>query len=227
MDQSEHRTRWPQGKRVANGGSVGNSLAPGPTAPTPNRTQVHSRLNLLNVRWQRRVLVSHCYPPRELANGEFKTHFCNVCPRWRWPDIGGNALGPPTLTPCFYQITIAAFSFVHSSLIHGIPGTCVQYPGLQGGGALGDALTQGTPAGSLAASAHGGTYSHVAVVGGASGGDRGAASATAAAAVPAGVARRPQARPSLRRAAHLRAVGWRPTRRTGGRVALIAARRGA
>jgi len=54
----------------------------------------------------------------------------------------------------------------------------VQYPGLQGGGAL----TLGTPAGSMAASAHGGTYSHVAVVGGASGEERGAASATAEAA---------------------------------------------
>ena len=32
------------------------------------------------------------YPPRELANGEFETRFCNVCPIWRWPDIGGNAL---------------------------------------------------------------------------------------------------------------------------------------
>ena len=69
-----------------------------------------------------------------------------------------------------------------------IPGTCVQYPDLQGGGALGDALT---PAGSMAASAHGGTYSHVAVVGGASGGERGAASATAAAA-----ARRRRAAPT-------------------------------
>ena len=36
----------------------------------------------------------------------------------------------------------------------------MQYPGLQGGGALGDALTPGTPAGSMATSAHGGTYSH-------------------------------------------------------------------
>ena len=36
-----------------------------------------------------------------------------------------------------------------------IPGTYVQYLGLQGGGALGDALTPGTPAGSMAASAHG------------------------------------------------------------------------
>ena len=62
---------------------------------------------------------------------------------------------------------------------------------LQGGGALGDALTPGTPAGSMAASAHGGTYSHVAVVGGASGGERGAASATAAAA-----ARRRRAAPT-------------------------------
>jgi len=63
-----------------------------------------------------------------------------------------------------------------------IPGTCVQYPGIQGGGALDDALTPGTPAGSMAASVHGGTYSHVVVVRGASGGERGAASATAAAA---------------------------------------------
>jgi len=83
----------------------------------------------------------------------------------------------------------------------------VQYPGLQGGGALGVALTPGMPAGSMAASAHGGTYSHVAVVGGASGGERGAPSATAAAAAPAGVAPSPRARPSLRRAAHLRTAG--------------------
>jgi len=48
-----------------------------------------------------------------------------------------------------------------------MPGTCVQYPGLQG------------------------TYSHVEVVGGASGGERGAASATAAAA-----ARRRRAAPT-------------------------------
>ena len=67
-------------------------MAPGPTAPTPNRTQVHSRFHSLDLRWQRRVHVRHCYPPRELANGEFETHFCNVCPIWRWPDIGGNAL---------------------------------------------------------------------------------------------------------------------------------------
>jgi len=51
MDQSEHRTRWPQGQRVANEGSVGNSLDPGPTAPTPNRTEVHSRCNSLDLRW--------------------------------------------------------------------------------------------------------------------------------------------------------------------------------
>jgi len=56
----------------------------------------------------------------------------------------------------------------------------VQYPGLQGGGALGDASTLGTPAGSIAASAHGGTYSHVAVAGITWGGERGAAAATAA-----------------------------------------------
>jgi len=63
-----------------------------------------------------------------------------------------------------------------------ISGTCVQYPGLQGGGALGDASTLGTPAGSIAASTHGGTYSHAAVAAGAWGGERGAAAATAAAA---------------------------------------------
>jgi len=55
----------------------------------------------------------------------------------------------------------------------------VQHPGLQGGGASGDASTLGAPAGSMAASAHGGTHSHVAVAGGAWGG---AAAATAAAA---------------------------------------------
>ena len=58
----------------------------------------------------------------------------------------------------------------------------MQYPGLQGGGALGDASTWGTPARPMAASAHGGTYSHVAVAGGARGGDRGAAAAKRAAA---------------------------------------------
>jgi len=97
MDQSEHRTRWPKGQRVANGGSVCNSLALGRTVPTPNRTHVHSRLNSLDLRWQRRVHVRHCYPPRELANGEFETRFCNVCPIWRWPDIGGNALTPKSM----------------------------------------------------------------------------------------------------------------------------------
>jgi len=58
----------------------------------------------------------------------------------------------------------------------------VQYSGLQGSGTLGDASTPGTPAGSIAASAHGGTYSDAAVAGRMWGGERGAASATAAAA---------------------------------------------
>jgi len=62
------------------------------------------------------------------------------------------------------------------------PGTCVQYPGLQGAGALGEASTPGTPAGFMTANAHGGTYIHVGVVRGAWAGERGAASATAAAA---------------------------------------------
>jgi len=62
---------------------------------------------------------------------------------------------------------------------------------IQGGGALGDAWTPGRPAGSRAASAHGATYSHVAVAGGTWGGERGAAAATAAAA-----AHRPRATPT-------------------------------
>jgi len=90
--------------------------------------------------------------------------------------------------------------------IYKIPGTCVQYPGLQGGGALGDASTPGMPVGSIAASAHGGTYSHAAVAGRMWDGERGAAAASAAAAV-----RRRRATPtegaSLRRAAHLRTAG--------------------
>jgi len=67
----------------------------------------------------------------------------------------------------------------------------VQYPGLQGGGALSDGSTLGTPPGSMAASAHGGTHSHVAVAGWAWGGEKGAASAIAAAA-----ARRRRATPT-------------------------------
>jgi len=72
-----------------------------------------------------------------------------------------------------------------------IPATCVQYPGLQGGSALGDASTPGTPAGSIAASAHGGPYSHAAVAGRTWGGERGSGAATAAAA-----ARRRRAMPT-------------------------------
>jgi len=67
----------------------------------------------------------------------------------------------------------------------------VQYPGLQGGGALSDASTPGTPADSIAASAHGGTYSHVAVAGETWGGGKGDAAGTAAAA-----ARRRRAKPT-------------------------------
>jgi len=52
---------------------------------------------------------------------------------------------------------------------------------VQEGGALGDALKPGTPAGSIAASAHGGIYSHVAVAGRTWGRKRGASAATAAA----------------------------------------------
>jgi len=62
----------------------------------------------------------------------------------------------------------------------GIPVTRVQYPGLEGGGALGNALTPGTPAGPIAASAHGGTNIHIAEAGTACGEKKGAAAATAA-----------------------------------------------
>ena len=58
----------------------------------------------------------------------------------------------------------------------------MQYPGLQVGGALGNASTPGTPDGCMAASTHGGTNSHVAGAGAAWGGETGAAAATAAAA---------------------------------------------
>jgi len=58
----------------------------------------------------------------------------------------------------------------------------VQYPGLPGGGALGDASITGSPAGSMAASTHGATCSHISVAGGAWGGGMGGAAATAAAA---------------------------------------------
>jgi len=67
----------------------------------------------------------------------------------------------------------------------------VQYPGFQGGGAIGGASTPVTPAGSMAASALRGTDSYVAVVRRVWGVERGAASATAAAA-----ARRRRATPT-------------------------------
>jgi len=80
----------------------------------------------------------------------------------------------------FYLDLIYNWS-VCSRILTEIPGTCVQYPGFQGGGALSDASTPDTPAGSIAASAHGGTYSHAAVAGRMWGGERAAATAAAAA----------------------------------------------
>ena len=99
----------------------------------------------------------------------------------------------------------------------------MQYPGLQGGGARGDALTPGAPAGSMAASAHGGTHSRVAVAGGAWGGERGAAAATQAAAArrhgatpTGGAVTRPRSTPARGRWGDRRgaqAGGWdRPPR---------------
>jgi len=94
----------------------------------------------------------------------------------------------------------------------------VQYPSLQGGSALGDAWTPGTPAGSMAAGTHGGTYRHVAGAGGAWGGKKDAAAATAAAAAgwrgaapTGGAVTPPRSAPSLerRRGRHgARACGW-------------------
>jgi len=103
----------------------------------------------------------------------------------------------------------------------------VQYPGLQGAGALGDASTPGTPAGSRVASAHGGTCSLVAVVRGAWLREKGCRLRHRSGGGP------PVSRDADGRGRHFAAQrtcarrAVRPTRRTGGRVGLIAARRGA
>jgi len=81
----------------------------------------------------------------------------------------------------------------------------VQYPGLQGGGALGDAWIPGKPAGSMAASTHGGTCSHVPVAGGCRAG-KGVPPPSPRQRRPAGVVQRLPAGPSHHRAAHLRAA---------------------
>jgi len=76
----------------------------------------------------------------------------------------------------------------------------------------------GTPAASIAASTLGGTYSQVVVAGGGWGAKKGAA-ATTARRQPAGVARRPWQRPSLRLEAHLRTANGAldpANRRAGG-----------
>jgi len=99
----------------------------------------------------------------------------------------------------------------------------VQHPGLRRGGALGGASKQCTPAGSMAARSHGGTYSHDAVAESAGGGERCAAAATAAAAArqrratpTEGVIAPPRSAP-----AHGGRGGWR----SGGRVGPTAPRR--
>ena len=103
----------------------------------------------------------------------------------------------------------------------------MQYPGLQGGGALGDASTPGTAAGSIAASAHGGTYSHVSVAGGGVGRGKGCCRRHRSGGGP------PASRDAHGRGRHSAAQrtcagrAGRPTRRTGGRVGPTAARRGA
>jgi len=99
----------------------------------------------------------------------------------------------------------------------------VQHPGLRRGGALGCASKPCTPAGSMAAKSHGGTYSHDAVAESACGGERCAAAATAAAAArqrratpTEGVIAPPRSAP-----AHGGRGGWR----SGGRMGPTALRR--
>jgi len=117
---------------------------------------------------------------------EFRRPRCRVCSAHDSflvnfvPSSGGDERALPIRTVAFnFGVSPATVNIYFS---HGIPGTCVQYPGLQGGGALGEDSTPATPAKSIAASANGGTYGHVSVTGGALGGERGAAAATAAAA---------------------------------------------
>jgi len=102
----------------------------------------------------------------------------------------------------------------------------VQYPGLQGTGELGHASTPCTPAGFMAASTHRGTYSHVAMVGGAWSGEKGAAAATAEGAAHRGGATPTGEIGTPPHSANARRAG-RPTWHTGGRVGSTAARWGA
>ena len=103
----------------------------------------------------------------------------------------------------------------------------MQYPGRQGGGALGDAWTPSTPAGSMSASAHGGTYSHVAVEGGGVGRGKGCRLRhRSGGGPPASRDARGRGRQSAAQCTCARRVG-RPTRRKGGKVGPNAARRGA
>jgi len=122
--------------------------------------------------------------------GAFRPHFLNnetrlrnvaprfVCRRWgrRCRDCSHTAVHP----------TVGGVPSMDYR-----PSSANSHPGLKGGGTLGGASTPGTQAGSIAASAQGGTYSHVAVAWGTWGGERGAAAATAAAA-----ARRRRATPT-------------------------------
>jgi len=87
-----------------------------------------------------------------------------------------------------------------------IPGTCVQYPGLQGGGALGDASTRGTPA-TPWPRARTGARTATLPWRGARGAGKGVPPPPRQRRRPARVARRPLEGPALRRAAHLRTAG--------------------
>jgi len=103
-----------------------------------------------------------------------------------------------------------------------ILGTCLQYPGLQGGGAIGDASTPGTPGGSIAASAHG--IQPRCRGGGRVGRGKGCHRNGGGSPAPRDAHGR-----GRHSAAQRTCVRWagRPTRRTGGRVGPTAARRGA
>jgi len=108
----------------------------------------------------------------------------------------------------------------------GIPGTCVQYPGLQGGGVLGDALTPGMPAGSMAASARGNLQPRCRGGGGVGRGKGCRLRHRSGGGPPASRGAHGRGRHSAAQRTCARRAG-RPTRRTGGWVGLIAARRGA
>ena len=103
-----------------------------------------------------------------LSETEIKSRFLSTCVhhytlRAPCPEGQGTILAMK-YRPAVYERTLNALDFISS---HNFKHVRAMPSGFQGSGALGDASTPGTPAGSIAASAHGGTYSHIAVAGGA------------------------------------------------------------